>query len=295
MARFNKTKLIDDMSMVSSAHSVARILAVRAVETVSGQRTLKRLYQNYQQRNLPIEDFWDNVFPSFDIEMNFHGTDPNNVPQKGALIVVANHPFGVLDGLALCCLVARRRMDFKILINEILTRVPEIGAHGLPVSFDKTKEALATNLASRKQSYETLESGGVVIVFPSGHISTTGSFFELTASDREWGSLVGKLVRKTGASVLPVYFGGQNSQLFQKLSHISGALRWALMFHEARRRRGTVLDMIVGAPLNFNAPSFDDGGSDDAGLADITSDLAPKELAAFLKTHTLALGEKLEN
>ena len=190
-------------------------------------------------------------------------------------MVVANHPYGILDGLAICWLVARHRQDFKIMINHVMTRLPEMQPHVLPVNFDKTPEALETNLASREAAKQHLQSGGALIVFPAGGIATTPSFLGHKAVEPKWGALVGKLVKKTEAPVLPVFFGGQNSQLFQKVSHVSYAARWALLFHEVNRRRGSDFDMVVGEVTPFEALPYG---------------LPPKELAMHLRhlTHNLS-------
>ena len=109
-----------------------------------------------------------------------------SIPKTGPLVVVANHPYGVLDGIAICWLVAQVRKDFKILINNVLCRAPEMAAHTLPVDFDATPEALQTNLTSRKQARQTLDAGGVVIVFPAGAISTTPRLLARRAEEVDW-------------------------------------------------------------------------------------------------------------
>ena len=110
-------------------------------------------------------------------------------PQSGPLVVVANHPYGVLDGIAICWLVAQRRKDFKILINSVLCRAREMTDHVLPIDFEPTPQALETNLQSRKLARTHLETGGVVIVFPSGGIATTPKLFSREAKKspgRHW-------------------------------------------------------------------------------------------------------------
>ncbi len=270
----NKTKLIDEFTMASVEHSLAYILAIRAVEQISSRPALKRLYYDYQKASQAEASFWQALMAQLKIDINFHGTHPEAVPKSNPLVIVANHPYGVLDGLAICWLIAQQRSDFKIMINHVMCRFPEMENYVLPINFNHTPKALKTNLASRKAAGKYLENGGAVIIFPAGKIARTETFLKKTAIDAEWGSLVGKLVRKTHANVLPIYFGGQNSQLFQKTSHISHTARWGMLFHEVHRRRGTSLDMVVGDLLAY---------------ADIEATLPPKQLAAFLREHTHAL------
>ena len=266
--------LIDEFSYASETHSLGRILAIRAVESLSGQPFLKKLYLDYQSENLPPDRFWDEVIARLDLDVHIHAGSPAHVPETGPLLVVANHPYGVLDGIAICWLVAQRRKDFKILINSVLCRAREMTDHVLPIDFEPTQEALATNLQSRKLARAHLEAGGVVIIFPSGGIATTLKLFSRKATEEPWAPLVGQLVRRTKASVLPVFFDGQNSQLFQCASHISYAMRIALIFHEVRRRIGTRLDVVIGEVMDFEA---------------LQPHLPPKNLARHLQHHVYQL------
>lgn len=269
--------LIDEFSYASEAHSLPRQLAIRAIEMCSGQPYLKRLYRAYQAEGLPHEHFWQEVITRLDLDVQLAG-DIAQMPATGPLVIVANHPYGVLDGIVICWLAAQRRKDFKILINNVLCRAPEMAAHVLPVDFDETKEALATNLASRKQAKEHLDAGGALIVFPSGAISTTPRFFAHRAEEIDWAPLVGQLIRKTRAQVLPIYFEGQNSLLFQLASHVSYAMRAALIFHELRRRVGTRFRGVIGAPLSYEA---------------LQAHMPPKNLARHLQAHVDGLRQNL--
>ncbi len=270
--------LIDEFSYASEAHSLGRILAIRAVETMSGQPLLKKLYLDYQRENLPREQFWGAVIERLDLKVKIHAGAPENVPQTGPLVVVANHPYGVLDGIAICWLVAQQRPDFKILINRVLCRAREMTDHVLPIDFDPTPQAMATNLQSRQEARAHLDAGGAVIVFPSGGIATTPRLFSRHAAEAPWAPLVGQLVRRSQAAVLPVYFSGQNSQLFQMASHVSDAMRVALIFHEVRRRMGTNLDMAIGDALDFDT---------------LEAHLPPKNLARHLQNHVYDLSRFL--
>ena len=270
--------LIDEFSYASEAYSLGRILAIRAVETMSGQPFLKKLYLDYQRENLPPESFWGEVINRLDLDVKIHAGTLQNVPATGPLVVVANHPYGVLDGIVICWLVAQRRRDFKILINSVLCRAREMTDHVLPIDFEPTADALETNLQSRQQAREHLEAGGVVIVFPSGGIATTPKIFARQAAEEPWAPLVGQLVRRSKAAVLPVYFYGQNSRLFQMASHVSYAMRVALIFREVRRRIGTNLDVVIGDVMGFDT---------------LEAHLPPKNLAKYLQSHVYRLSRFL--
>lgn len=270
--------LLDEFSYASEGNSLARNLAIRAVEIVTGQPQLKRLYTDYRAEKLPHEAFWQEVIDRLGLDIRMHGAGLDEIPETGPLVVVANHPYGVLDGIAICWLVAQVRKDFKILINNVLCRAPEMAAHTLPVDFDPTPEALQTNLTSRKKARAHLDAGGVVIVFPAGAISTTPRLLARRAEEVDWAPLVGQLVRKTGADVLPVYFAGQNSLLFQVASHMSYAMRVALIFREVRRRMGTPLDLAIGKLMPHET---------------LLAHLPPRNLARHLQAHVAGLSRHI--
>lgn len=270
--------LIDEFSYASEAHSLPRKLTIRAIELCSGQPHLKRLYRDYQAQNLPHDQFWQEVIDRLELDVVLYGEDIAAMPETGPLVVVANHPYGVLDGIVICWLVAQRRKDFKILINSVLCRAPEMAEHVLPVDFDETEEALRTNLTSRKQARMHLEAGGVVIIFPSGAISTTPRLFSRRAEEIDWAPLVGQLIRRARAQVMPIYFEGQNSLIFQLASHVSYAMRAALIFHEVKRRIGSRFRACIGAPLGYDS---------------LEAHLPPANLARHLQDNVAALRQNI--
>lgn len=270
--------LIDEFSYASEAHSLPRQLIIRAVELCTGQPYLKRIYRDYQAENRPHEDFWHEVIKRLDLDVQLFGSSLAKTPKTGPLVVVANHPYGVLDGIVICWLVSQIRPDFKILINNVLCRAPEMAAHVLPVDFDETPEALQTNLTSRKQARAHLDEGGVLIVFPSGAISTTPRIWARQAEEIDWAPLTAQLIRKTRARVMPIFFEGQNSMAFQIASHMSDAMRAALIFREVKRRIGSPFRAVLGDVLDYEA---------------LEAHLPPKNLARHLQAHVGGLAEQL--
>ena len=165
---------------------------------------------------------------------------------------VANHPYGVLDGIVMAWLVSKVRSDFVVLTHIVLTRAPEAAGFILPVDFSGTEEAERINLASRAAARAQLAKGGAVVVFPAGAISTTPDKLGLKpAVDGRWQPFVSQLIQRSKATVIPIWFGGQNSRLFQIASHVSATLRLSLIFHEVKARIGATLPVVVGAPLPF--------------------------------------------
>tara|TARA_R110000803_G_scaffold39801_1_gene85849 strand:+ start:355 stop:1248 length:894 start_codon:yes stop_codon:yes gene_type:complete len=226
---------------------------IRTVERLSGQPKIKQLYAHYRDHLAQDVPFFEAAMRLLDLDVQFSASRLAEIPRTGPLVLVANHPFGVLDGLVICWLTSLRRMDFKVLTNSALDGVPEARPYILPVDFSGTREALAANVAMRKAALDHVKAGGCVIVFPGGGVATTPRLFDRTAVDDEWKPFTAKLITHSGAHVTPVYFEGQNSRLFQFASHVSLELRLALVFREVRRRMGTALPVVIGETLTPEA------------------------------------------
>ena len=123
----------------------------------------------------------------------------------------------------------------------------------LPVDFSGTRDAQATNIASRSAARRHLEGGGAVLVFPAGGISTAPDRLgRRRAMDAPWQPFAAQLLQRSRCPVVPIHFDGQNSRLFQMASHVSQTLRLALMAGEIRRRFGARLGVTIGAPIGFD-------------------------------------------
>ena len=124
---------------------------IRLVEKLSGQPRLKRLYENYAKFS-DDRDFFDASIESLDLDLKCLGIDPSKIPSEGPLVFVANHPYGVLDGIVLTWLARKVRPDVKILANKVLCQAPSASENLLPVDFASTNDALQTNLATRREA-----------------------------------------------------------------------------------------------------------------------------------------------
>jgi putative hemolysin len=224
---------------------------IRGVERLSGRASLQALYQDWARNGRrQDETVFDAALRLLDVRLDLQGeTDLSRIPTEGGLLIVANHPFGILDGLAMGQLAMRLRGNAQILTNSLLCQVPEISPHLLPVDFSGTPEARRLTSATRRRAVELLTGGKVVVMFPAGGIATANAPVIGRACDAEWHPFTGRLATLPGVTTLPVHFSGQNSRLFQIASHLSYPLRVALIFNETRRRMGHPLPLVLGAPL----------------------------------------------
>jgi putative hemolysin len=268
---------VDQFSYASPNDPAFKRLIIRVIERLSGQPELKRMYQEHQDRPRPGESFWNAAIRKLQLNIVLNEDQLHQIPAKGPAIIVANHPFGVLDGIMICWLVARIRPDFKILTNALLNRIDEIRNALLPIDFEESKAALDTNIKSRAEAKALLEKGGVLIIFPGGTVSTTPSVLSRKAKDPEWKTFTARMIVQGKAPVVPVFFGGQNSRLFQIASHVSMTLRLSLLFKEVHDRIGNDMVIQIGERIPYDQ------------LKAIPD---RKQLMEFLRDKTYALAEK---
>jgi putative hemolysin len=245
----------DEFSYAAPSDAPLKRFVIRLIERMTGQPRLRRLYRQYQQDHYREDggtvNFWDEALRRLRLKLVFDKAALAQWPTTGPLVIVCNHPFGVIDGVAICAVTAGIRSDFRILTNAVLTKAEEIRGHLLPVDFAETREAQGTNLQSRKLARAHLAAGGCLIVFPAGGVSTTPSLWHRRAVDAEWKNLTARLILGAKAPVAPLYFMGQNSRMFQIASHLHQTLRLSLLFKEVHDRMGSEIHMRPGPVVAF--------------------------------------------
>jgi putative hemolysin len=221
---------------------------IRSVEVISGSHHFKRLYLDWVASGAVGNPFEVAIrLLKFRIELG--GTPLAKLPQKGGLLLVANHPFGIADGLVLGWLATQLRSDVRILTHSLLCAAPEFRPYLLPVDFGETPDARRRTATTRFLAADLLANGGCVVIFPSGSVATSNRPFSRPAAEMPWHPFVARLAIKDDVSVLPVYFHGQNSFWFHLASHVSYPLRVALLFNETRKRIGRYIPITVGTPM----------------------------------------------
>jgi putative hemolysin len=224
---------------------------IQAIEKIGGQRKLKKLYDQHQKGLTGGTDFFDSAVNLLKLDISFDRAALDRVPRDGPVVFIANHPYGVLDGITLTWLARQVRPDVKVLANSVLCQAPEALANLLPVDFTPTRAARETNVRSRLAAQHWLREGHAIGIFPGGGVSTSEKPLKGPAVDLPWAPFTAKLIRAAKATVVPVFFAGQNSRLFQLASHLSLTLRLSLVFRETARRIGSKLTLRVGAPIAY--------------------------------------------
>jgi putative hemolysin len=227
-------------------------LIIRLIEKATGQARLEELYRDLRLQLSPQMSFWSASLAKLSIDLHFDTARLAQVPKQGPIVFVSNHPFGVLDGIALCALVEQVRPDFKVLTNAVLLKAEEIKDRVLPIDFSQGEGIRQSNAASRRAARKHLQDGGALVLFPAGIVSTSPDRLgRLPAIDALWQPFAATMIHHARAKVMPVWFPGQNSRLFQIVSHISQVARLALLFHEVRRRIGTDMPIHLGEIIDY--------------------------------------------
>jgi putative hemolysin len=178
---------------------------IRLVERATGQPHLKRLYVDNQRNPRPNESFWQAAVRTLRLDVRYDAKALAGIPKTGPVVVVANHPYGVLDGIVISWLIEKVRSDFVVLTNAVLMRAPEVHGFILPIDFGGTEEALQTNLTSRAAARDQLERGGCVVVFPAGSMGAGSRSSPSSSSVRRRRSRrCGSAARTAGCSRSPV-------------------------------------------------------------------------------------------
>jgi len=237
-----------DISYAYSARSKPGRAMIRLMENATGRLSLIKRAAGYQDEVAQGRDFWQVMIDRYGLSLDVVGGSLDNIPRTGPLIVIANHPYGILDGLILGHILSVTRGDFRILAHKVFRKAEELDKIVLPVNFDETKDAIAQNIQTRKIALDYLGQGGCVGVFPGGTVSTAVTPFA-KPMDPGWRGFTARMIGKSDATVVPIYFDGHTSRLFQMASHLHYTLRMGLLIKEFRKRVDTPVRIAIGEPI----------------------------------------------
>ncbi len=223
---------------------------IRAMEWATGKIPLLRLVRRFERMG-PAEGqkFWAQALGLMNIAIETPDHELANIPKSGPVIVVANHPHGLVDGMVLAELIGRVRTDYKILTRSLLTGISEIEQFMIPVPFPHEENAREQSLEMRARAMDHLKQEGLIVLFPSGVVASSDTMFG-PVIERDWNPFTAKMIQRSGATVVPIRFTGQNSRAYQMANTISPTIRQGLLIHEVMRACGKPQAPIVGQPMS---------------------------------------------
>ncbi|MEM7269626.1 MAG: lysophospholipid acyltransferase family protein [Pseudomonadota bacterium] len=240
-----------EISYAYSAQSRAGRAVIRGLENITGRPRLIKMALGYEDEVSQGRDFWEVMTERYGVQLDAGPAGLEAIPAEGPLVIVANHPFGILDGMAMGRMLSARRDDFRIIANTVFHKAEELRKIILPVDFAETRAAQKINLATRKEALRYLADGGAIGIFPGGTVSTSKRPLG-HPMDPAWRTFTSKLVTKSDATVLPIFFHGSNSRLFQLASRVHPSLRMGLLINEFGRGIKRPLKATIGAPMPRN-------------------------------------------
>ncbi|MDP5085486.1 MAG: lysophospholipid acyltransferase family protein [Yoonia sp.] len=286
-----------DITYASAAKGRGGRAMIRVLENATGRLRLIRKAKGYDLDVAAGHDFWKVISERYGLELQVIGGTLDTIPTTGPLIVVSNHPYGILDGLMMGRILSERRQgDFRVLAHRIFRRAADLERVILPISFDDTKEAAKLNLETRAEAVRYLQAGGAIGIFPGGTVSTSATPFS-QPMDPGWRTFTAKMIAKSEATVVPVFFEGCNSRLFQLASHIHSTLRTGMFIREFKTKINKPVRVVIGEPIP--AAQLEAFKKDPKGCMDFlrkaTYELSPSPLDASHLGHEFEAKYKVRN
>ncbi len=264
------------LSYAGTFKSPFKASVIRTIEWTSGKVHLIRKIRQFERSGVPFgQPFFTKAVEAMGIDILTPAEQIARIPKEGPLVVVANHPHGLVDGLIMGELIGRVRTDYKILTRSLLTGIPEIEDFMLPVPFPHEENAREQSLEMRNVCMEHLRKNGVIILFPAGKVATSQTMFG-PVIEPEWNPFTAKMVTRSGATVLPIFFPGQNTRLYHIADKISATFRQGLLLHEIRCALYKPQAPVIGNPITPDELKARAGD--------------PRGLLSWLRETTLALG-----
>jgi putative hemolysin len=242
---------------------------IRSAEGLSGRQRYAALYAVWRAEvRSGSKRCFARLLELIDVDVRHAETWPPERLPDTPLVMIANHPFGIGDGIAILSLAEKLGRPFRVMIAAELLKIPEMEPYALPVDFSDTKEALKNNLAIRHETVRLLKEGVTVVIFPAGGVATARKVLG-QAEDLPWKMFVARLVQEARASVIPIHFAGQNGRLFHLVSKymnlvesdhklvrfvgsLSLTLRLSLLVREFARLSGRSIEAHIGPALDWS-------------------------------------------
>lgn len=264
-----KEIMVPELSYASPSHAPIKRWLIQSVEGLSGRDRYARLYEIWRRDIAPTGDrIFGRMLDLVDVSLATEEAWPPADLPDGPLVLVANHPFGIGDGIAILSLAEQLGRPFRVMIHSELLKIREIRAYSLPIDFSETKEAVKNNLAVRQEAVRLLKQGVTIVVFPGGGVATAPKGFG-RALDLPWKMFPARLIQEAKATVVPVHFSGQNGRLFHIVSspmnmveeenrlkrmvgQVSLTLRTSLLIREFTKLSGRTISAQIGRVIPWS-------------------------------------------
>ena len=268
----NNKQLKDALKVKGIFGDVVAALAMH----ISGLNKMNDIYSHI--KDYQGIEFAQKLLEYLNINFNYLEEELENIPAEEPFIIVSNHPFGAIDGMAMLAIIGKKRKDLRILTNFILSHIPNLEQHFFPVNPFTDKPGLRSSLKGLKMAKEHLLSGGVLGLFPAGEVSSNANK-DKVIKDIDWQPSIVKLIKNSSLPVVPIYFDGKNSKFFHFIGKIHPLLRTVRLPRELANKRDSSFCMRIGRAISSSE------------IEEFTSDV---ELAKYLWNRTYALEANID-
>ena len=221
---------------------------INLIYSILGIKKCNKIYDKSEKARLKGYDALISIIQDSGLKYECSLSDINRIPKEGAFIVVANHPFGMAEGLILTKIIASVRPDVKVVANYVLDKIKTINNYWIRVNpFEKKPDAF-NSTKDLRACFKAIEEGHPLIIFPAGEVSTWQKGL-LDCEDRSWNQPIMKFIKKAKVPILPVYVHGTNSKLFHLLGKIHWALRLARLPREYLNKNNVSIPFRIGLPI----------------------------------------------
>lgn len=212
-------------------------------------KKLNSLYESVHNQVEAGQDFVDVVLDLLNVQVNINEESLRHIPAKGPVFVVANHPFGIIDGLILMKTMRMVRPDSMVMANSMLGMIPEMRPYLVEVDPFGTSESAKRNIGGLKAALRLLRQGHMIGTFPAGEVASL-RLRKRMVRDPQWSPIVAGIVRKTGAQVVPMFFKGRHGPLFQALGLVHPRLRTVMLPRVNLKKGNQAVDVTIGKPIS---------------------------------------------
>lgn len=236
---------------------------------------ISELYDVANSESSNSVEFADALIRNLNIDVNVK--ELSNIPKEGPLIFISNHPFGAIDGVILASVLGKARPDLKIMVTQALAVIEPLDDLFLYV--DNWTTGNAKNITALKQTIKWLRAENSLCIFPAGEVSHF-DFKKRQVIDPKWNTHFTQIIKRSNATVVPIFFEGRNTLMFQFAGMIHPALRTVMLPREFMKKESKTLKLVVGHPIP----------SEKLELFE-----RKKELTEFLRVKTYQLSDFIED
>ncbi len=229
--------------------------------------------------NFEGPEFLDTLLNKLEIKYEANPEDIKRIPKEGPFIVIANHPYGGIDGVIMLKILLETRPDFKVMANFLLRKIDPLRDYIFPVDPFEGNQQTAGSLVGIKAAISHLKEGKPLGIFPAGEVSTYYNTEAPGVADRQWSDSIVKFIKKNEVPVVPIYFQGTNSRLFHVLGLIHPMLRTAKLPSELLNKKNKIIKVRIGFPISK---------AEQNEFSDVS------RYGRFLRLKTYALGSSIE-